>query len=403
MRLRCMSLSRRRVVVGSAVLALVVALLVVGGYVGGVWGGREDADAAHRVDVSAHTCASGWKPGPAGRQGYDVRNVGSSPLRLTVVDAKTGAIYGQLWLLAAGTTRRFEFTLPSGTYRWRCVPIRGVASVSAVRRVTGSGGRDARPLRPVSSGEITAAVDVYRAGVTRGLGALVRDTHALARAVDDGDLARARARWLTAHLDYERLGAAYGTFGKLDGAINGRPDGLPRKRRDPHFTGFLRLEYGLWHGQSAATLRPVAAALDTSVRTLAAKFPKMPTNPGDLPLRAHEILENTLQFELTGDTDQGSHTNLATAAANVDGTAMVLEALTPSLRVRDAKLLARLQADVRELDRMLAADHHGSSWTPLDRLGAAQRERLNAAVSGSLEDLALVPGILQMPPAIVPP
>lgn len=396
-------LTRRRVVIGSAVLALVVVLLAVVGYMGGLWGGGAEADATPRVDVSAHTCASGWTPGPAGRQGYDVRNTGGSPLRVTVVDASTGAIYGQLYLLAAGTTQRFQFTVPSGSYRWRCVPVRGVASVSAVRRVTGSGGKDARPLRPVSSGEITAAVDVYRAGVSHGLRSLVRDTHALTAAVEHGDLAKARGRWLTAHLDYERLGAAYGTFGDLDGAINGRPDGLPRRQQDPHFTGFLRLEYGLWHGQSAATLEPIARALDESVGTLAAKFPKLSTNPGDLPLRAHEILENTLQFELTGDTDQGSHTNLATAAANVDGTAMVLKALAPSLRVRDAELLARLQADVRGLDHLLAADRHGSSWTPLDRLGATDRQRLNAAVGSALEDLALVPGILQMPPAIVPP
>jgi high-affinity iron transporter len=395
-------LTRRRLVIGSAVLALVVALLAVGGYVG-VHRGGSDSGPTARVDVSAQTCASGWTPGPAGRQGYDVRNTGTSPLRVTVVDASTGEIYGQLYLLAAGTTQRFQFTLPSGSYRWRCVPIRGVASVSAVRRVIGSGGKHARPLRPVSSGEITAAVDVYRAGVSHGLRSLVRDTHALTTAVEHGDLARARGRWLTAHLDYERLGAAYGTFGDLDGVINGRPDGLPRRQQDPHFTGFLRVEYGLWHGQSAAALKPVARALDTSVRRLAAKFPKLPTNPGDLPLRAHEILENTLQFELTGDTDQGSHTNLATAAANVDGTAMVLKALTPSLRVRDAELLARLQADVRGLDHLLAADHHGPSWTPLDRLGATDRRRLNAAVGSALEELALVPGILQMPPAIVPP
>lgn len=402
MRLRCM-LVHRRVVIGGAALALVVALLVVGGFLGGLWGGGDDTGASHRIDVSAHTCASGWTPGPAGKQAYEVRNTGSSPLRVTVVDAETGEIYGQLWLLAAGTTQHFEFTLPSGTYRWRCVPIRGVAAVSAAHRVTGTGGKDAHPLRPVSSIEITAAVDVYRAAVSRGLRTLVRDTGALARAVAAGDLAKARARWLTAHVDYERLGAAYGTFGDLDGAINGRPNGLPEGRHDPHFTGFLRLEYGLWHGQSGATLRPVARALDASVRKLAAKFPKLPTNPGDLPLRAHEILENTLQFELTGDTDQGSHTNLATAAANVDGTAMVLKALTPSLRVRDAELLAKLQADVRGLDHRLAAYHDGSRWTPLDRLGAADRQQLNAAVSAALEDLALVPGILQMPPAIVPP
>ncbi len=52
---------------------------------------------------------------------------------------------------------------------------------------------------------------------------------------------------------------------------------------------------------------------------------------GDVALRTHEILENTLQFELTGETDEGSHTNLATAWANVQGTKLALAAITPLL------------------------------------------------------------------------
>lgn len=50
-------------------------------------------------------------------------------------------------------------------------------------------------------------------------------------------------------------------------------------------------------------------------------FPTQDFDPGDLPLRAHEILENALQFELTGDTDEGSGTNLATVDSNLAGDA----------------------------------------------------------------------------------
>ena len=64
----------------------------------------------------------------------------------------------------------------------------------------------------------------------------------------------------------------------------------------------------------------VADQLDTCVHQLVAAFPEQTTPPNDLSLRTHEILENTLQFELTGETDQGSHTGLATAEANVQGT-----------------------------------------------------------------------------------
>ena len=65
--------------------------------------------------------------------------------------------------------------------------------------------------------------------------------------------------WLAAQLDWERVGASYDSFGDVGLAVDGLPDGLVNGVNDKDFTGLHRLEYGLWHGQSAATLLPVAA------------------------------------------------------------------------------------------------------------------------------------------------
>ncbi len=61
----------------------------------------------------------------------------------------------------------------------------------------------------------------------------------------------------------------------------------------------------------------------------------------DLGLRTHEILENALQFQLTGHDDYGSGTTLATTLANVDGTRELLSLLRPSLTGRYAGLPGR--------------------------------------------------------------
>ena len=90
---------------------------------------------------------------------------------------------------------------------------------------------------------------------------LARDTDRLTAAVRAGDLDAARKLWLPAHLDYSQLGVAYDTFGQFNDRINQVPFGLVGGVDDPAFRGFLRLEYGLWHGQSKAELTPVAGAL----------------------------------------------------------------------------------------------------------------------------------------------
>jgi hypothetical protein len=54
----------------------------------------------------------------------------------------------------------------------------------------------------------------------------------------------------------------------------------------------------------------------------------------DMGLRTHEILENALQFQLTGHDDYGSGTTLATTGANIAGTRELLTVLRPMLAPR---------------------------------------------------------------------
>ena len=67
---------------------------------------------------------------------------------------------------------------------------------------------------------------------------------------------------------------------------------------------------------------------------LQAAFPAMEVDLLDIGLRTHEILENALEFQLTGQDDYGSGTTLATTAANITGTRELLQILHPLLVAR---------------------------------------------------------------------
>ncbi|MEU0388157.1 iron uptake transporter permease EfeU [Streptomyces chartreusis] len=346
------------------------------------------------VAVSAKDCGQGFTAPEPGRRTFRMRNTGDQTSEVYLIDPATNAVYGEIEGLAPGTTRDLVATVAGGTYAWRCVPSDGKAVTSRAVRVGGAAGSGA--VLPVSERDLAGPLRAYKAYVNRGLATLVTETRTLSDDIRSGHLGTARADWLTAHRTYASLGAAYGTFEDFDQKINGRPDGLPGGVHDKDFTGFQRIEYGLWHGQSADELNGPAQQLAADAAGLRKAFLHQDFDPSDLPLRAHEILENTLQFELTGDTDQGSGTGLATADANLAGTRELLTVLRPLLTARAPHLLPTVDADITRLGALLDAEHRDGRWTPVDRLGRTAKDRIDGATGQLLEDLSPVPDLLEI-------
>jgi high-affinity iron transporter len=235
----------------------------------------------------------------------------------------------------------------------------------------------------------------YSVWVQARLPRLLADSRALDAAVAGQDRAAAQRAWLTAHLDYERLGAAYNAFGDFDGEIDGMAGGLPQGVTDSSWTGFFAVEYGLWHGDPLAAVRTLTKRLVTNVSGLIQDFPSEEVDPGDLALRTHEILENALQFQVTGIADYGSGTSLATVSANTQGTQELLGILAPLIRPRDPQLLAAATAGLETVQQDLNTLRSAAGqWTPVAQLSTAQRQHLDADLGQLLETLADVPNLL---------
>ena len=90
--------------------------------------------------------------------------------------------------------------------------------------------------------------------------------------------------------------------------MDGLPDGLPDGVNDKAFTGLHRLEYGLWHAQSAASLEPVVAVLARDIAAVRKNLNvRRPGRRSDEPAASvAEILEDALRDHLSGLDDQGS-------------------------------------------------------------------------------------------------
>ncbi|MGW3107848.1 iron uptake transporter permease EfeU [Streptomyces sp. NPDC001100] len=374
-------------------VAVVAVPAVVAGLV--VAFARPKPASSETVAVSETECGKGFTAPDTGRQTFQMHNTSDKTSEVYLIDPTTGAVYGEVEGLAPGTTRDLVATVAGGSYAWRCVPTGAKAVTSATVHVSGGGGT-VKAVVPVSENDLAAPLKAYRVYVDQGLATLETQTRQLSADIAGDHLGKARADWLTAHRTYSSLGAAYGTFEDFDKKINGRADGLAGGVDDKDFAGFHRIEYGLWHGQSAGELKVPAQQLATAVVGLRKAFPTQDFDPGDLPLRAHEILENALQFELTGDTDEGSGTNLATVDSNLAGTRELLTVLRPLLTKESSTLLPTVDAAVARLQKLLDSAHQSGGWTPVEQLDPATRAHLNGATGQLLEDLAPVPDLLEI-------
>lgn len=346
------------------------------------------------IEISTGACGRGWSRPQAGTQVFDLHNTSGEANDVDLTDPRTGKVYGEVEGLAPGTARSMTVALGSGSYAFKCLEndadaVTGPTVVVAGKQPQGPA------VAPVDQHDLIPPTLAYQKWVGQRIGDLAAATGTLKADIDRGDLAAARRDWLPAHLVYERMGAAYDTFGAADAAINGITARAPDPAEDPDFAGFHRIEYGLWHGRSAASLRAPAAALDRAVRRLQDGWSQQRMDPAAMGLRAHEIIENAEQFELTARTDYGSGTNLATARADLDGTREILGRLHGLLAPRDPGL-AKLDAALDRTQAALDAQRHGSTWTPVDELTHVQRQQINADFGDLLEQLAPVAAIFEV-------
>ncbi|MGW8331669.1 imelysin family protein [Streptomyces sp. NPDC055897] len=377
--------------------ALAVVAVAVGA---GVWAlgslGDDGPDAKRpaaggptTVEVSTGACGKGWSGAVAGPQVFALRNTSSTAAEVDLKDPATGAVHGEVEGLAPGTTRELRVVLGGGSYAFTCLPDDADAVTGPTVKVTGPRAGGGPAAVPVTQHDLIPVALAHQRWIAARTVELAERTDELKRAVDDGDLGAARSAWLPAHLVYERMGAAYDAFGEADGAINGSGPAPADAASGRDFEGFHRVEYGLWHGESAASLRVHADRLSQAVHALRDSWPQERLDPAQLGLRAHEILEATARSELTGRTDYGSGTSLATARANLDGTRELLTLLRPLLTTRYPGL-PRLDAWLDRTQHTLDGFGHDGRWTPLDRLGRRDRQRLNSDIGQAVELLAPV-------------
>jgi len=279
-------------------------------------------------------------------------------------------------------------TLDAGDYAMTCglrSNPKGVLTVAAT---------SAAPAKP-SPMDLVGPIAEYKVYVKDEIATLVAGTKKLTDAVKAGKLAEAQKAYAPAHQHYERIEPIAELFNDLDGSMDSREDDFEKKAEDPKFTGFHRIEKGLFTDKSTAGLTPFADQLMADTLDLQKRIDALTIAPKDIVGGAADLIEEVASKKITGEEDRYSRTDLWDFQANVDGAQKIAALLNPLIVKQDPKLGARLHENFSKVDALLAKYRtKDGGFESYEKLSDHDRTALKAPVTTLAEDLGALKGAL---------
>jgi iron uptake system component EfeO len=247
--------------------------------------------------------------------------------------------------------------------------------------------------------DTTATLDLvepianYKLYVAEHTAKLVQDTGKFVDAIKAGDVEAARALYAPTRVSYERVEPIAELFSDLDVSIDARADDYEKGEKDPAFTGFHRLEYGLWEVGSTAELGDFADKLQADVTDLNQRIADLTFPPETVVGGAAVLMEEVAATKISGEEDRYSHTDLWDFKANFDGSRKIFDLVKP-LIAEDADFVAKVTGNFQTVDETLAKYRQGDGFETYDKLSEGDRTVLAAAVNTLAEDLSTLRGKL---------
>lgn len=369
---------------------------------------------AARLSVSvAALCAAGAVPAALAAEpvGVTISDRGCEPVSVAVVPGKSVfKIKNQSrraveWEILRGTdvveereniipgfTQTITATLDAGDYRMTCGLLSNPKGVLTV--AVDDPAAAAATSAAISPMDLVGPLAEYKVYVTREVDALATETRAFTEAVKAGKLDEAQALYAPTRQHYERIEPIAELFNDLDGAMDSREDDFEKKAEDPGFTGFHRLEKGLFGDRSTAGLAPIADKLMADTEDLHRRVSGLSITPKSMVGGAADLIEEVASKKISGEEDRYSRTDLFDFQANVDGAQKIVALLDPLVQRRDPALLTRVRGNFAKVDAVLAKYRDGQGFESYDKLAPEDRNRLKGPVTALAEDLSTLRGTL---------
>nr|WP_082341304.1 iron uptake system protein EfeO [Sporosarcina globispora] len=233
-------------------------------------------------------------------------------------------------------------------------------------------------------------VSTYKQFAIEQLDEFVMATEGFVEAVKAGDVEKAKELYAPARMYFERSEPIAESFGDLDPRIDARlADIQAEGQGEEEWSGYHKLEYGLWEEGTTEGYEETADQLLKDVKELRAKVETVEVTPDLMITGAVDLLNEVSTSKITGEEEIYSHTDLYDFKANVEGAEKIFEIFKEKLTAKDADLVKKLDENFTVLDDLLAKYEDGKGgYVSYEKLTQEDTKALSSAVDNLGEPLS---------------
>ncbi|WP_411755252.1 iron uptake system protein EfeO [Serratia sp. (in: enterobacteria)] len=339
-----------------------------------------------KVTVNDKQCEPMQLTLPAGKTQFVVHNTSQKNLEWEIL--KGVMVVEERENIAPGFTQKMTANLEPGEYDMTCGLLsnpKGKLIVTAAGAVT-----DGKP----NVMDLVGPIAEYKVYVTKEVEGLVKQTKLFTDAIKAGDVAQARKLYAPTRQHYERIEPIAELFSDLDGSIDAREDDYEKKAEDPKFTGFHRLEKALFADNTTKGMNEYADGLYKDTLELQKRIGELTFPPSKVVGGAAGLIEEVAASKISGEEDRYSRTDLWDFQANVDGAQKIVNLLRPLLEKANQPLLAKIDANFKTVDTILAKYKTPEGYESYEKLTTADRNAMKGPITTLAEDLSQLRGVL---------
>ncbi|WP_296254848.1 MULTISPECIES: iron uptake system protein EfeO [unclassified Pseudomonas] len=323
------------------------------------------------VTIHAKNCEPNALTVPAGKNAFRIVNASERAVEWEILDGVL--VIEERENIAPGLSQVINANLQPGDYAITCGLL---SNPRGTLHVTPTAESDAAAKARPSMVAFIGPLSEYRVYLSTQSSALIRAVNDLQQAIESGDLNAAQQAYVPARAAYQRIAPAAQRLAELDNAINARADYFEKREEDPGFSGFHRIEFGLFSQKSVEGLTPVVQKLQKDLAALKTQLLAQSIAPEQLASMVVRNIRSLAEIRSNGEEERYSHIDLTGFAANLQGTRKVIDLLRPLLAKNSGDVLKKIDDAATAVDDQLLAFKTGDGFKLYDQVSTEQRKQI---------------------------